>query len=124
MADIAFEPLPDMPTPDVNLTTKPEPAPLPDPDAPAPEPATAAKPIPASVPKLIYQTGGKIIGCPAFGLDEAEAQAVADALTLIVGNRSPKVIAALTILAITLEKVAHCRQAIAAKFSRKHGAAA
>lgn len=116
---IAFEPLPDMPTPEITLTTKPEPAPQPDPDAPEPQPAEIAKPIPPSTPKMVYRIGGKIIGCPAFELDEEEARAVADAMTLLIGNRSPRTIAALTILAVTLEKIAGCQQAIKAKFSRR-----
>ena len=110
---IAFESMDDMPTPEVMITTKPEPIPQPEAlDIEEEEAEKDIQPIPASIPRLLYKTVSKIIGCQKFELDKEESEVIADALNILFGGAAPRLVAVLSVLGITLEKIATCREAI------------
>jgi len=74
--------------------------------------------ITKDVPKLLFRFGAKIIGCPRFNLDDAEAEVFARHLNILVPIEG-KMASVVVLLMITINKCYECFDAIKDKLSPK-----
>ena len=78
-------------------------------------PVPAGADIPAEMPKMFFKIGGRVIKCPQFELDDAEAEVLAKHLTILTGGINSKIFSSLVIIVIIGGKVMECFEAIKRK---------
>lgn len=81
---------------------------------------TEEKPIPADIPKVLFNTGAKLLNCDKFKTTREENTLLAKHLTVIFGRVDSRLFSLFIILVVVISKVGDCWQKIRGKFQRKN----
>ena len=75
--------------------------------------------IPKELPKYLFRSGAKVIGCPKFNIDDDEAKLLAKHISILTGNINSKIFSLIIILIVVISKVVECMEAFKNKFGKK-----